>query len=279
MIVARTSVDLAAALGPGRVAGRSIAFVPTMGALHDGHLSLVRIARGAAPVVVASIFVNPLQFGPSEDLEAYPRDEERDLDLLEAEGVDVVFLPETHDMYPEAASTTIGVGPIGSILEGADRPGHFDGVATVVAKLFNMVRPDIAVFGQKDAQQVAVIRQLILDLDFGIDLVIGPIVREPDGLALSSRNVYLKAKERARATALHRALKEGEAVLRAGEDHPEAERVMGEALGAEPGVDLSYAVAVDPVTFSEPKRAGPFLLLVAALVGATRLIDNELVEL
>ena len=279
MIVARTSVDLDAALGPERVAERTIAFVPTMGALHEGHLSLVRIAREAVPVMVASIFVNPLQFGPAEDLEAYPRDEERDLSLLESEGVDIVFLPEAHHMYPEGAATTVSVGPIGSILEGADRPGHFDGVATVVAKLFNIVRPDIAVFGQKDAQQVAVIRQLISDLDFGIDLVIGPIVREPDGLALSSRNVYLGPQERGRATALHRALEEGEAALRAGEDHSEAERVMGEALGAEPGVDLSYAVAVDPVTFSEPKRAGPVLLLVAASVGATRLIDNELVEL
>jgi pantoate--beta-alanine ligase len=279
MIVARTGADLAAALGPERVAGRPIAFVPTMGALHEGHLSLVRIASGAAPVVVASIFVNPLQFGPAEDLDAYPRDEARDLGLLEAEGVDVVFVPEAHDMYPDGSATTVSVGPIGSILEGADRPGHFDGVATVVAKLFNMVRPDIAVFGQKDAQQVAVIRQLISDLDFGIDLVIGPIVRETDGLALSSRNVYLGPQERARATALHRALREGEAVLRAGEEHSEAERVMGEALGAEPGVDLSYAVAVDPVTFSEPKRAGPVLLLVAAVFGATRLIDNELVEL
>jgi pantoate--beta-alanine ligase len=279
VIVARTRADLDAALSSERAAGRAIAFVPTMGALHEGHLSLVRIARGAAPVVVVSIFVNPLQFAPSEDLEAYPRDETRDLGLLESEAVDVVFLPDVHDMYPEGAATTISVGPIGSILEGADRPGHFDGVATVVAKLFNMVRPDMAVFGQKDAQQVAVIRQVVTDLDLGVDLIVGPIVREADGLALSSRNAYLGPAERGRATALHRALQLGEAALRAGDDPSEAERVMGEALGAEAGVDVSYAVAVDPVTFSEPKRAGPVLLLVAARVGATRLIDNEQVEL
>ena len=279
MITARTKPALDAALAEERRRGRSIAFVPTMGALHEGHLSLVRIARERADVVVASIFVNPLQFGPSEDLDAYPRDEERDLNLLQSEGTDIVFLPAVEDMYPEGAGTRVTVGPIGSLLEGADRPGHFDGVATVVAKLFNMVRPDIAVFGQKDAQQVAVIRQLVRDLDFGIELIIGPTIREPDGLALSSRNAYLDVAQRARATALHRALRAGEESLRAGESAEEAETLMGAALRAGSGVDPAYAVAVDPVTFAEPKRAGPVLLLVAARVGMTRLIDNLLVEL
>ena len=278
MKIVRTKPDLDAALRAERAAGNDIAFVPTMGALHEGHLSLVRLARRHAGVVVASIFVNPLQFGPTEDLDAYPRDESRDLASLEAEGVDVVFLPAVEDMYPEGAATTIDVGPIGSILEGADRPGHFNGVATVVAKLFNMVRPDVAVFGQKDAQQVAVIRQLIADLDFGIELVVGPIVRDADGLALSSRNAYLGSEGRAQAVALHRALRAGEAAFWGGGEPAEVERVMGDVLRSSPGVEPAYAVAVDPMTFAEPKRTGPVLLLVAARVGTTRLIDNMLVE-
>ena len=278
MKIVRTKPDLNAALDAERATGNDIAFVPTMGALHEGHLSLVRLARRHADVVIASIFVNPLQFGPTEDLDAYPRDEGRDLALLQAEGVDVVFLPAVEDMYPEGAATTIDVGPIGTLLEGADRPGHFNGVATVVAKLFNMVRPDVAVFGQKDAQQVAVIRQLIADLDFDIELVVGPIVRDRDGLALSSRNAYLGSEGKAQAVALHRALRAGEAAFWGGGEPSEVERVMGDVLNSSPGVEPAYAVAVDPSTFAEPKRTGPVLLLVAARVGTTRLIDNMLVE-
>ncbi|MGH2756124.1 MAG: pantoate--beta-alanine ligase [Actinomycetota bacterium] len=277
MITVRTPADLAAALATDR--DRRVAFVPTMGSLHEGHLSLVRLARARGDVVVVSIFVNPLQFGPAEDLADYPGDEDRDLRLLAGEDVDIAFLPTVEDMYPDGAVTTVSVGPLGSILEGAHRPGHFDGVATVVAKLFHMVEPDVAVFGQKDGQQVAVIRQMIADLDFRVELAIGPIVRETDGVALSSRNVYLGPEERVRARVLHRALQTGGGVLRAGDDAAEAERVMTATLASEPGVDPAYAAAVDPATFQEPKPSGPALLLVAVRVGTTRLIDNMLVEL
>lgn len=252
-----------------------VGFVPTMGALHEGHLSLIRAARAECDVVVVSIFVNPLQFGPREDLGAYPRDETRDAALASREGTDVLFLPSVDEMYPPGRATTVSVGPIGEVLEGADRPGHFDGVATVVAKLFNLVAPDIAYFGQKDAQQVAVVRKVIRDLSFDIELVVGPTVREPDGLALSSRNVYLSPDERRRAAAIYRALGIGAEAL-GREDFGVAEKKMWELLVAE-GLEPSYAQVVDPSTFGPPTEDGPVLLAIAARVGTTRLIDNLLV--
>ncbi len=278
MRVARTVAEVRAFYRNERPHGTTVAFVPTMGALHQGHLSLIGRAREAADLVVVSIFVNPLQFGPSEDFDAYPRDEARDTALAEAEGVNLVFLPSVEQMYPEGAATTVHVdSALASTLEGAARPGHFDGVATVVAKLFNAVDPDVAVFGQKDAQQVAVVRRMTRDLAYRTEIVVGATVREADGLAASSRNAYLTGDERGAATALYRALLAGEEVCRA--DGPGAavhtmEAVLGDALGVEP----DYAAAVDPYSFGPPAGGGPVLLAVAARVGRSRLIDNVLVQ-
>ena len=256
----------------------ALGFVPTMGFLHDGHLSLMHRAREENERVAVSIFVNPLQFGPSEDLEAYPRDEARDLDLCERAGVDVVFAPSVEEMYPEGRATSVTVEGITDSLEGAARPGHFDGVATVVAKLFNIVRPDRAYFGQKDAQQVAVIRRMIADLSCGIELVVCPTIRETDGLAMSSRNSYLDGDERQRAVALFNALREGQAELEATKEPSAAEERMWLALSATDGIVPEYAAAVDPDDFG-PVRGPRVLLAVAARVGPARLIDNMLVEL
>lgn len=274
MKVARSIDELRQALADDRHAGRSIGFVPTMGALHAGHMSLVSLARGATDVVVMSIFVNPLQFGPHEDFDRYPRVEDADLALAEATGVDLVFLPSTEEMYPQGATTSVRVGGITEVLEGAHRPGHFDGVATVVAKLFNLVEPDLAFFGQKDAQQVAVIRRMVADLDMPVQVVVGETVREPDGLALSSRNRYLSQEERTRGLSLSRALAAGADRLRAGESPFAAEQAMLEVLT--PEVEVDYAAAVDPDTFTEAPD-GDVLLAIAARVGSTRLIDNLLV--
>ncbi len=274
MKTVRTAAELRAELA--RHAGKRIGFVPTMGSLHEGHLSLIAAATDSCDVVVASIFVNPLQFGPREDFAAYPRDERRDLQLASDAGVDIVFLPSVDEMYPPGRTTTVSVGPIGDVLEGADRPGHFDGVATVVTKLFNLVSPDVAFFGQKDAQQVAVIKQMIRDLSLDIELVICPTVREPDGLALSSRNAYLSPDERQRASALHRALLAGAGSLPE-KDFDATEKKMWELLVSE-GLEPSYAAAVNPETFGPPDPHGPVLLVVAARLGKTRLIDNLLVQ-
>lgn len=254
----------------------SVGFVPTMGALHEGHLSLVKAARRDCDAVVVSIFVNPLQFGPAEDLDSYPRDGSADAALLADAEADLLFLPSVDEMYPPGRTTTVSVGPIGEVLEGADRPGHFDGVATVVAKLFNLVDPTIAYFGQKDAQQVAVIRQMVRDLSFDIELSICPTVRGSDGLALSSRNAYLSSDERARASAVYRAMVAGEQTLRE-EGFDAAEKKMWDLLVAE-RLKPSYASVVDPVTFGTPRADGPVLLVVAARLGSTRLIDNLLIE-
>jgi pantoate--beta-alanine ligase len=245
-----------------------------MGALHEGHLSLVKAARDDCDAVVVSIFVNPLQFGPREDFASYPRDEAADAQLLAEAGVDLVFLPTVEEMYPPGRTTTVSVGELGTLLEGADRPGHFDGVATVVAKLFNQVQPRVAYFGQKDAQQVAVIRRMVNDLSFDLELSIQPTVREPDGLAMSSRNAYLSAEERSRAPALYRALLEGAETLRK-EDVGAAEKKMWELLVGE-GLEPSYAAAVDPDSFGPPTGRGGVLLVIAARLGTTRLIDNLL---
>jgi pantoate--beta-alanine ligase len=276
MNVAHTSEELDRFLDPER--SRIVGFVPTMGALHDGHLSLVRAARRESGVVVVSIFVNPLQFAPGEDFAAYPRDEEGDLQRLAEENVDVVFMPSVETMYPAGASTTISVGPIGDVLEGEHRRGHFTGVCTVVSKLFHIAKPDRAYFGQKDAQQVAVIKKMVVDLDFGIDIVVCPTVREPNGLAMSSRNAYLSKEERARATALYRVLQAGYSALADGNDWSSAENQMRKELEEEEGVEPDYARIVDPDTFGEPKPRSSVLLAVAARVGPARLIDNLLWE-
>ena len=272
MIVARSVAELRAALPE---PGPRVGFVPTMGALHDGHLSLVRAARDATAVVVVSIFVNPLQFGPAEDLDTYPRDEAGDLELLRDARVDVVFLPAVAEMYPEGRATTVSAGGIGEILEGATRPGHFDGVATVVTKLFNIVRPDAAWFGQKDAQQLAVVRRIVDDLSMDVEINAGPTVREADGLATSSRNVYLSSDERIRATALYSALRAGANVLQTERNVEATEKTMGETMTAE-GVEVDYAVVVDPDDFTAFEWNGAALLAVAGRVGRSRLIDNLL---
>ena len=258
---------------------RPSSFVPTLGALHDGHRSLLSAARASsAGSVVGSIFVNPLQFGPSEDFDAYPRSEEADLEMFRAQGVDIAFIPSVDEMYPPGRTTTVSVGPLGEILEGAHRPGHFDGVATVCAKFFNLVRPQRAFFGQKDAQQVAVIKRMVADLNFDIEVVVCPTVRDGDGLALSSRNAYLSGEERDRATTLYRALVAGRSILNAGGDPTAARAEMESMLSEAPGLELDYAVVCDPDTFGSPEPERPVLLAVAARVGRARLIDNVMWE-
>jgi pantoate--beta-alanine ligase len=241
-------------------------------------MSLVTAARAAHGTVAVSIFVNPLQFGPAEDFEAYPRDEARDLELLESQGVDVVFVPQVAEMFPPGRTTTVSAGPLGDILEGRARPGHFDGVCTVVAKLFNIVEPAAAYFGQKDAQQVAVIKSMVRDLDFDIAIVAGRTLREPTGLAMSSRNAYLSRAERNRAEALFEALNAGRAVLEGGGDPTAAEKTMEIVLDSREGVEADYAVARHPDTFAAPTEREPVLLAVAARVGKARLIDNMVVD-
>ena len=246
-----------------------------MGALHRGHLSLVARARAECDVVAASIFVNPTQFAPGEDFDRYPRQLERDLEMFAAAGVDLVFAPSTAEMYAPGASTSVDVGELGSRLDGAHRPGHFLGVATVVAKLFHIVQPDRAYFGQKDAVQVAVLRRMVRDLSFTLELVACPIVRDSDGLALSSRNAYLSADERAHALTLSRALEAIRDALAAGASNP-MQRGR-ELLDAGDGLRLEYLEAVDANTLLPVERIVPgTLIAVAARIGRTRLIDNFL---
>jgi pantoate--beta-alanine ligase len=247
-----------------------------MGALHAGHRSLLAAARRETGFVVASVFVNPLQFGPTEDLATYPRDREGDLAVLAAEGADLAFLPSEREMWPAAPQVRLRVGALGERLEGARRPGHLDGVATVVAKLLHLVGPARAYFGQKDAQQLAVIRRMVADLAFPNEIVARPTVREPDGLAVSSRNAYLSAEERARATVLYRSLEAGRARFVAGERDPAAiEMAAEELLRGEPAVEPEYVALVEPDGFEPVERAeAGQVLAVAARVGRTRLIDN-----
>ncbi len=256
-------------------AGQTVALVPTMGALHDGHLALVQLAHQHADRVAVSIFVNPLQFGPSEDFDAYPRQLEADVQLLEKAGVDWVFAPSVEQMYPNWPTTTmVTAGEAGRILEGEFRPTHFDGVLTVVAKLFSIVQPDIAVFGQKDAQQLALVRRMVADLNLPLQIVAAPIAREPDRLARSSRNAYLSGADRERAVVLSRALA---AVAAAAGGGVAAALDAGRAVFAsEPTVTVDYLVAVDAATFAPagPDFRGDALVLTAARVGTTRLIDN-----
>jgi pantoate--beta-alanine ligase len=256
---------------------RPLGFVPTMGYLHEGHLSLVRRAREECATVVVSIFVNPLQFGPGEDFERYPRDPEQDLALAKEAGADALFMPEVAELYPEGFATEVRVRGVEDVLEGAARPGHFAGVATVLAKLLNIVGPENMYMGQKDAQQAFVVGRMIRDLNFPTRLVVCPTVREPDGLAMSSRNVYLNNEERAAAAAIPRALFDARDT---GSTDPDAlEETAREALFAEPLIALEYVSANDAATLGpvEPKT-GEILLSLAARVGKTRLIDNVVIE-
>jgi len=262
-----------------RSAGRTVGFVPTMGAFHDGHASLMRRARDERDHVVVSIFVNPLQFGPGEDLSRYPRDEDRDLSIAGKLGVDVVFAPSVEEMYPAGPpEVTVDPGPLGDRLEGAARPGHFRGVATVVAKLFDVVGPSTAYFGEKDAQQLAVIRRMVRDLSVPIEVGGCPTVREPDGLATSSRNAYLSPEQREAAGCLFLALSEAAEMARGGErDAATLVAAMAREMGATPEARIDYAAVVDEETFEEVGTiTGPARALVAARFGETRLIDNLL---
>ncbi|MDQ1454122.1 MAG: pantoate--beta-alanine ligase [Acidobacteriaceae bacterium] len=263
-----------------RQSGQSLGLVPTMGALHAGHIALVRAARAQCDVVAASIFVNPTQFGPNEDFAKYPRPFEQDCALLEGEGVALVFAPQPGEMYPAGASTFVEVGGVGDRLDGASRPGHFRGVATIVAKLFHIVGPDKAFFGQKDAAQVAVLRSMVRDLNFDLELVVCPTLREPDGLALSSRNRYLSASDRARALVLSRALDVIAATYRAGEKDVARLLETGRSVMAtEPEVRIDYLQIVDADTLLPLTEAKPgALVAIAAYVGGTRLIDNTILR-
>jgi pantoate--beta-alanine ligase len=277
--IVRTIAEARAVLRELRKSGRSIGLVPTMGALHEGHLSLVRAARTACDTVVVSIFVNPTQFGPSEDFTKYPRTFEADVAALEREGVDLIFAPTAEEMYPKGATTFVEVAGVSGRLDGASRPGHFRGVATVVAKLFNIIEPDKAFFGQKDAAQVAVLGKMVRDLNFGLELVVCPILREPDGLAMSSRNQYLSPQEHKRALVLSRAVREVEGlvstgVTAAGELIAAAETV----LAMEPEVRVDYCRVVNADTLEDVSNvSGGALVAIAAFVGTTRLIDNTLI--
>jgi pantoate--beta-alanine ligase len=257
----------------------SVGFVPTMGYLHEGHLSLVRRARAENDVVIASIFVNPTQFGPTEDFEKYPRDPQRDLALLQQERTDIVFMPSAVEMYPEGFSTYIDVDGVTEVLEGAHRPGHFRGVATVVLKLFNIVQPTRAYFGQKDAQQVVVIRKMVNDLKLNVEVVPCPTVRETGGLAMSSRNVYLSPDERRAALILFRALSLSERLWRSGErDATKLRDRLHLLMAREPLASVDYISAAHPETLQELESMdGPTLISLAIRIGDTRLIDNLVV--
>jgi pantoate--beta-alanine ligase len=274
--VVRTVAELRPAIAEARRRGHVVGLVPTMGALHEGHASLIRQARGETGFVVVTIFVNPTQFGPAEDLARYPRTFEADLDVCGREGVDLVFAPEVAEVYPPGFCTSVEVHGLQDVLEGVSRPGHFRGVATVVLKLFNMVQPDVAYFGQKDAQQAKILQRMVRDLDVPVRLVICPTVREADGLALSSRNAYLDAEQRRHALVLSQALAEAKAQIEAGQrDAAAVQKALAERLAAAPGAVLDYAAVVDAETLRPLARlAGRALLAVAVKFGATRLIDN-----
>jgi pantoate--beta-alanine ligase len=277
MMIATTLDELRTAL---RLLNRPLGFVPTMGYLHEGHISLARRAREECRSVAASVFVNPTQFGPSEDLSNYPRDLERDLQMLETVGVDLVWTPTPEIMYPPGFQTWVEVQEVTKPLEGAQRPGHFRGVTTVVTKLFNAVGPDKAYFGQKDAQQAAVIRRLTADLNFPIEIVVCPTVREPDGLAMSSRNVYLDRQQRAAATVLYRALSAAKEAYGKGErDAGRLREIVKGVVAAEPLAQLQYVSCADYATLEELEHvSGKALLSMAVFFGKTRLIDNSVLE-
>jgi pantoate--beta-alanine ligase len=278
MRICNTIEDMRAACRAARRSGKRLGFVPTMGALHEGHLSLVRAARAACDVAAVSIFVNPTQFGANEDLAKYPRDFERDRELLEKEGVELLFSPSVEEMYPAGAVTWVTVEELNGKLDGRSRPGHFRGVTTVVAKLFHIVEPDAAFFGQKDAAQVAIVRRMVRDLKFPVEIVACPIVREADGLAMSSRNAYLDPAQRRQALVLHRALERVQRSWEAGERDAATLVAAGrEEVAGEKSVRLDYFEIVDPESLDPVKDLadGP-LVAVAAFLGPTRLIDNIL---
>jgi len=276
-----TTINAArAAIRAARQEGKRIGLVPTMGALHEGHLSLVRIAKAKSDFVVVSLFVNPLQFGPKEDLAKYPRSFERDCEMLQRESVDLLFAPTVNEMYPTPAVTYVNVEGLSEHLDGQSRPGHFRGVTTVVSKLFHIAEPDIAVFGQKDAAQVAIIKRMVCNLNMPVEIVVAPIVREPDGLAMSSRNAYLDPQQRQQALVLSRTLRAVEERFEKGERSAERLIAAGlEILQQEPAARLDYLSVVDPESL-EPitNVASRALVAVAAYVGSTRLIDNVVIE-
>ena len=278
MLVLSTKAEFREYLENVRALGRTVGLVPTMGALHDGHLSLLHAASADCDVVALTIFVNPLQFGAGEDLNAYPRPLDRDLELAEEAGADVVFTPSTDEMYPEPTLSTVHVDQLTLGMEGASRPTHFDGVATVVTKLFNIAGPSRAYFGEKDFQQLAVVRRMAADLDQPITVIGCPIVREADGLAMSSRNIYLSSSEREAATVISRALRAGAAMISAGESDPAViEAHMASIIEAEPLAELDYAVVVEPNSLRTPAEliSGTNVrLLMVAKVGSPRLLDN-----
>ena len=277
LAIVRTVADLRTRVAAWKAAGDRVGFVPTMGALHEGHLSLVRLARTRAQRVVASVFVNPTQFAPNEDFDAYPRSEARDAELLESAGCDLLFAPTVSEMYPEGFATTVTVSGVSEPLDGLARPGHFAGVATVVAKLLNQAQADVAVFGEKDYQQLQVIRRMVRDLDLAVEIVGGPTARAEDGLALSSRNAYLTAEERTVAARLNQVLREAIAALNAGGRVDAAEQQA---------VDALRSAGFDPIDYVEVRGADdlsrlgpgpldrPARILAAARLGRTRLIDN-----
>nr|WP_315382041.1 pantoate--beta-alanine ligase [uncultured Sphingomonas sp.] len=265
--------DLRQALDAFRGEGARLAFVPTMGALHDGHMALVEAAKRAGTRVIVSIFVNPIQFGPNEDLAKYPRREQADSRLLTTAGVDLLWMPTPEIMYPEGFATSVRVAGVSEPLDGAHRPGHFDGVATVVSKLFHQVQPDVALFGEKDWQQLQVIRRMVMDLDMPIEIQGVPTQREDDGLALSSRNAYLMPEDRARAVALPRALGAAAKTIGEGGDREAALAQAQESLAAA-GFDVDYVALVGAESLGAPVEGRPMRLLAAARIGGTRLIDN-----
>ncbi len=278
MKIVSTIAETRAAVRAAKAAGKTVGFVPTMGALHAGHISLVRAAKARCDYVAVSIFVNPTQFGPSEDLARYPRTFDADCEKLISEKVNLLFAPSVEEMYPAGASTLVIAEGISERLDGHSRPGHFRGVTTVVAKLFHILDPNVAFFGQKDAAQAAIIQRMVRDLAFPVDIVVCPIVRESDGLALSSRNVYLSAAERKQALVLSRTLREVETRWRAGErDSARLIEIARRVLLSEPEVRLDYIEIVDPASLEAIANISqPALVAVAAFVGSTRLIDNLL---
>jgi len=276
MIELSSIADLRRWVRDERAAGRRIGLVPTMGFLHEGHLRLVDEARRRADRVIMSIFVNPLQFGPTEDLARYPRDLPRDRALAEARGTDVLFVPSESVMYPPGSEIRVVPGATAARWEGAARPGHFEGVLTVVAKLFHLVEPDVACFGRKDIQQATLVRQMVRDLDWRLEIVVVPTVREPDGLALSSRNAYLDADHRTRAVVLSAALRAAHDAFRSGErDAAALQATMRGVLAAEPAVQVEYVAIAEPATLAPAETVGPdTVVALAARLGRTRLIDN-----
>lgn len=278
MEIYRTIEDLRSALNSARQAGKRIGFVPTMGYLHEGHLSLVDIARANSDLMVMSIFVNPTQFAPNEDLERYPRDFDRDEKLARERGVDIIFYPAVQEMYPAPFYTYVVTEKLAQVLCGITRPTHFRGVTTIVAKLFNIVQPDVAVFGQKDAQQAIIIQRMVADLNFPIRIIVGPIVRESDGLALSSRNVYLSSEERAQAPLIYQALQAAKRAVENGEKEAAKIRsLVAEIIGRAASARIDYIEVVSTTTLEKVDTIQPgTLLAVAVFFGKTRLIDNQL---